>query len=123
MAVTKSALAIVSGLQVYKQVGASATAANNVTGAPSTVYGCVVDNTGNPSQDVYFKLYDATAPTVGTTVPADILLVPGGFSRTFMFPGGSDFATGLSWAVTTVGGTAGTISPTASVTVTVNATP
>ena len=122
MPVTKSARATVSGLQVYKQTNTTSTADNNITGAATTLYAVSVDNTANPAQTVYLKLYDAASPTVGTTVPAFIFMIPGGYSR-IRFSKGMAFATALSWACVTAPGTAGTTSPTAAVVTTAYATP
>ena len=74
-----------------------------------------VDNTANVAQDVYVKLYDHAGPTVGTTAPDLVFLVKQGVRRQLGLPEGVLFATAISLATVTAGGTAGTTSPGSSV--------
>lgn len=119
---TTSALSVYSGLVIYKQTDANAGANNNITASTATVYCVIIDNTGNPTQSVHTKLYDNAAPTVGTTVPDEIMLCQGGALRAYFFPDGLAFGTALSFACTQEAGTGGTTDPTADVTVTIFAT-
>lgn len=80
-------------------------------------YSLYVDNTANSAKS-YVKIYDATSGvTVGTTVPEYIIMIPAGVARQFVVKQGFAFSTGLSYAVVTTGGTAGTTAPTSPITV------
>ena len=94
---------------------ATATAQLAETGS-GTLFMVDIDNTNN-SAKTYVKLYDATAPTVGTTNPDWIFMVPGSVRRTYAIPSGLAFSTGLSYAAVTTAGAPGTTSPTSSVAV------
>ena len=84
--------------------------------ASSTVlYEIEIDNTANAAS-TFVKLYNNAAPTVGTTAPDMIILVPASVSRTLVIPSGITFATALSIAALTAGGTAGSTGPTSDVT-------
>ena len=98
------------GDKLIKDTDANATAKTDVTGAAGTIYMIEIDNTGNPADVAYLKIYDNGAPTVGTTAPDFIFKVPVNQSRTIICPDGLDFTT-LSYAVVTTGGTAGTTAP------------
>ena len=74
------------------------------------IYAIEVDNESNTVSS-YAKLYNATAPTVGTTAPDMVIEVPAGEKLTVVFPQGLTFGTGLSAACVTVGGTTGTAGP------------
>ena len=68
--------------------------------------------------DRYVVQTSATAgPTVGTTAPEWVFKCPASVRRIFSCTPGSNFATNLSLACVTTGGTAGTTSPTNAVTV------
>lgn len=97
--------------RLVEQTAAGASANTNVVGAPCTLYTVDVDNTANVAA-VYVKLYDSAAPTVGTTNPDVVLLLPAGERRQYVMPEGVAFATALSFACVTAGGTPGTVSPT-----------
>lgn len=99
------------GTKLIKDTDANATPEINVTGAAGTIYMVDVDNTGNPADVAYLKIYDDVAPTVGTTDPDFIIKVPVNQRRQMVCPDGLDFAT-LSFAVVTAGGTPGTTDPT-----------
>ena len=96
--------------RLVEQTAAGASANTNVVGAPCTLYTVDVDNTANVAA-VYVKLYDSAAPTVGTTNPDVVLLLPAGERRQYVMPEGVAFATALSFACVTAGGTPGTVSP------------
>jgi hypothetical protein len=79
--------------------------------------GWLVDNTANGAKS-YIKFYDATGSvTVGTTAPIALFMIPASTSRMFSMPGGITFSTGIAYAVTTAGGTAGTAAPGTALTV------
>ncbi len=75
-----------------------------------------VDNAANGAT-TYFKMWNSAGPTVGTTAPDLILMVPASVKRSFIFPEGIVFGTACECACVTTAGTAGTTSPTSSVTV------
>jgi hypothetical protein len=76
-----------------------------------------VDNSANASAASFLKLWNAAAPTVGTTVPDMIIRVPGGATTLLAIPEGVSFGTGLSFACVTAGGTGGVTGPTSDVSV------
>jgi len=92
------------------QTSATAASNNDVVGAPCTLYTVDVDNTANAANS-YVKLYNNASPTVGTTSPDLVVFANAGERRQFVIPEGVSFATALSFACVTVGGTAGTVSP------------
>lgn len=100
--------------RLVEQTSASAAANTNVVGAPCTIFTVDVDNTANVAAS-YVKLYDNAAPTVGTTNPDIVVLVPAGERRQYVVPEGVAFANALSFACVTVGGTQGTVSPSSAV--------
>lgn len=112
MASNVSLINVLANAQVVRDPALGATADANVGPGAATLYLAQVDNTGNASQKVYLKLYDATGPSVGSTAPDKIIPVPGGSTQKVAFPEGIPFVTGLSMACVTTGGTAGTTPPT-----------
>lgn len=115
MAVTVSTLGTpISGSKLITDADADGTSENDVLAGAATVYNVEVDNSLNAAAS-FLKLYDAAAPTIGTTAPDYIFRVAASVSRTFVITAGIAFATGLSYACTTAGGTAGTTSPTSNV--------
>ena len=92
------------------ETAAGATPDNNVLGAAGSIYQIDVDNAANAAAS-YLKLYDAAAPTVGTTAPDAVLRVPAGQRRQWVIPEGWAF-TILSFACVTAGGTTGVTAPT-----------
>jgi len=119
MAVELYPVSVLSGLKRYIDRDSDATPENDINAGAFTVYQIIIDNILNTSQKVYSKFYDAAAPTVGTTAPYMIIKTPGGLSRTWFFLEGIPFATALSFATVTAGGTAGAVSPTSDVIVTI----
>ena len=98
-----------------------------ISNGATTLYGFYADNNANTAQE-YVKLYNATAPTIGTTVPDVVVYIPGtttgavtgegayALGRYYhLFVPGIRFATNLSGACVTVGGTTGTTDPTSNV--------
>lgn len=62
--------------------------------------GVFVDN-AEASNAAWVQLFNATGPTLGTTVELFDLRVPAGAVGVFLFPHTPDFGTALSWAPTT----------------------
>lgn len=92
---------------------ADGTAENDMTGTSGVLYMVDIDNSANGSAS-YLKLYDAAAPTVGTTAPDWIFKVAASVRRVLAITEGFAF-TNLSMACVTAGGTAGTTNPTSNV--------
>lgn len=112
MAQNTSLINVLANAQVVRDPNLGGTSDSNVGPGAATVYLVNVDNTGNAAQKVYLKLYNATAPTIGTTAPDKVIPIPGGTVQKVAFPEGIAFATGLSMACVTAGGTGGVTSPT-----------
>lgn len=91
------------------QTNATATPDNNVLGTTAKVYMVDVDNSANPGEDAYIKLYADASPVVGQTLPVMIFLCPMGLRRTMAIPEGVEIP-GMSMAATTAGGTEGSAS-------------
>ena len=115
MATTKQAMSLTSSLKVVRDTDADATGEADLNVGAATLYLVSIDNSANASQKVYFKLWDATAPTVGTTAPNMIIPAPGGATVTLAILEGLSFATGISAACVTAGGTGGITNPTSDV--------
>ena len=98
------------GTSLIIQDNATNVADNNITGAPATLYMIDIDNTAIAAAS-YVKLYNAVAPTVGTTDPDWIIMIPGLTRRAVAIPEGVLFSVGLSMACVTAGGTDGTDPP------------
>lgn len=81
--------------------------------AHAVLYAVEVDNRNNAAA-VYTKLYDASDPTVGTTVPNAVFKTPAGERVLHVLNGSSgwDPATNTTVATVTTGGTGGTTGPT-----------
>lgn len=115
---------------VVHKATANATAENDVRSGATTLYGYFIDNNGTDAPKAYLKLYDALAPTIGTTDPDWIFDLEGtgtgdsqklNDGQTFVVLNGGtgiSFATALSLAVVTAGGTGGTTDPTVTLNVT-----
>lgn len=99
---------------------ANASTAVAVKASSSVVYQIVLNNAANAAAS-YLKLYNlgSGSVTVGTTVPDEIILAPASTTVTLLYPLGKTFATALTAATVTVGGTTGTVSPSSSVVVTI----
>ena len=82
MAVTVTPLSNPLATKLVKDTDSDATGENDVLSGSGTVYLIKVDNTGNGSA-VYTKIYDAAAPTIGTTAPDFILKTPASVTPNF----------------------------------------
>lgn len=74
-------------------------------GGPVQIYGIKITNTGGSAAKTFVKLYDALAPTIGTTAPERVIHVPANATISRMFNAeassqGIAFSTGLSMAAT-----------------------
>ena len=92
-----------------------AEAAVVIKASSAVLYELEIDNTNNATAG-YLKLYNAASPTVGTTAPDWIVMIPASVSRVIVIPSGLTFATALVAACVTAGGTAGVTGPTSNVT-------
>ena len=100
--------------------------ADGIKSASTVLYAVTVDNTANVAAASYVKLYNVASGSVvvGTTVPDEVIYVPANsiITRNFWTKAapGVTFATALSAACLTTGGTAGATAPSSSVIVSVN---
>lgn len=118
MAVTIAPLGgLPSILKVIQDTTADNTAEQNVSDGPGSVYAVAIDNNLNAAL-TYVKFWDNAAPTVGTTAPDMILPADLSDRVVYVFRLGIPFATAISFAALTAGGTAGTTSPVSAVKVT-----
>lgn len=106
---TTSNLAILSGASLFTDTSNGATAVN-VKASSTVVYGLELDNTANAAA-TYLRIYNTTSPTVGTTVPDWIIMVPASVSRTITIVAGLTFGTGLSISSGTSAALATTTAP------------
>lgn len=72
---------------------------NLTTAATAQLVGVVIDN--NDSAITYVQLFNAAAPTLGTTVELADLSVPNGQMGAFLFASTPAFSTALTWEATT----------------------
>lgn len=94
----------------------NATADDAIVSGAKKVHAIDLDNSANAAGS-YLKLYDNSDPTVGTTVPDEIIYVRGTKRRRITYHDDKlEFATALSVACVTAGGTGGTTAPTSAVT-------
>lgn len=115
MAASQISLSFNAGSKIFTETDLENTGVA-VVAAAATIYQMEIDNTANPAQVVYVKLYDtAGAVTVGTTVPDWVVRVPAGVKRSINLADGFAMANGIVAACVTAGGTGGTTSPTNSV--------
>ena len=115
MAVTSTPLQTNLSASIISDADSNATSEDNVRNGATTVYMVDIDNSANAAV-TYTKLYNSTGPTVGTTAPDMIFMVPASVRKVFVLdPAGIAFSTGLSFASLTAGGTAGSTGPTSDV--------
>jgi hypothetical protein len=98
------------GSKLIVETALGATPDNNVTGVAGTLYTAEIDNTANPADPAYVKIYNTAAPVVGTTPPDLVFEVPPNQLGSFVMPRGWAF-TALSMACVITGGTAGQVAP------------
>ena len=86
-----------------------ATATKNIDNGPTTLYDVTL-KTANAAVS-YFSMWDDADPVVGTDGQHFQIPLPATDEVTISFVGGFPFLVGLSWATTTLGGTAAAVSP------------
>jgi len=127
MAGSLSPLSLSTNLRIYRQTDFIATGAADHddifdSGGASTPVLLKIDNTANAAATSYACFYNAVNPTIGTTAPDIVIPVVGGATVNVAIHRataiGTPFATGLSIACKTAGGTAGTTAPTSDVVLT-----
>lgn len=117
MAQSQVSLGFVTGAKLFVDTDSIHTAVA-ITVAGCTVYEIEIDNTLNAAEAEFVKLYDtAAAVTSGVTVPEYVLRIPAAAKRSFVFPDGLAFASGLAITTVTTAPVAGVTDPTANVTV------
>ena len=104
-----------SGAKLYANTDLDATIAA-IKASAGTLYSIIIDNSANAAAS-YLKLWDLASGsvTVGTTAPDWIIKIAASVKKTIVFPEGLAFATALSAACVTAGGTAGVTGPTSDV--------
>jgi hypothetical protein len=123
MAINQINISTPAPLQVFTD-SAMGNAVDGIKAGAAQLYAVTVNNLGNATP-VYVKLYNLAsgAVTVGTTAPDMVIYAPGSMLVAQNFYSQSapqlPFATALSAACVTTGGTAGTISPAVAVPVSV----
>ena len=112
MATTVITIDTPSGLTKYRETDLNGTK-SAVKASSGTIHAIVADNAANAAVS-YLKLWDVASGsvTVGTTAPDFIFRIPASTKRTIVFQEGLAFATALTAACVTAGGTAGTTDPT-----------
>lgn len=90
-----------AGLSIGKLISAASTNATSLKASAGMVYSVYAFNANANTR--YLKVYNkASAPTVGSDVPAMTLPIPGNFSGFMLTPGGHgiEFTTGIAYATT-----------------------
>jgi hypothetical protein len=77
-------------------------AVGTIKAAAGRLVGCVLQNSSAALRSV--KVFNATAPTLGTTAAAFEIDIPAGGTVQFDFPGGLAFATAMTFSVTSAKG-------------------
>lgn len=125
MAITQVNFATPSNVVAFTDTAMGNTV-DAVKASSAVLYSILIDNTANGGAASYVKLFNAASGgiTLGTTAPDEIIYVPGGVKVThLLYTGavpGKTFATALSAACVTAGGTAGVTAPASAVPVTLN---
>ena len=125
MAITQIEVATPAGLFVF-QDSAMGNAADGIKASSTKVYSVAIDNSANGGAACYVKLWNLASGSVvvGTTAPDEIIYVPAGAVVThYLYTGvtqGKTFGTALSAACVTTAGTAGTVSPSSPVIVSIS---
>ena len=107
------------GFSEYTDTNIGATA-DGIKASSTVLTSVSINNTSNVATS-YVKLYNVASGsvTVGSTVPDDVISVPANQTVTVVYQTaaspGKTFGNALSACCVTTGGTAGTISPSASV--------
>lgn len=90
------------GATLHHKVAAGNTNPTSLKTSAGTVYG--VSITSRAGTEVYLKFYNkASAPTVGTDTPVLVLGCPATDAKSYPFPKGVDFSTGIAYGMTDAG--------------------
>lgn len=120
MAESLSPLTLRSGLSVFRETVFDATANTSMFTAAATSLQVLSITNPSTAASSYAKFYNTASPTVGTTAPDMVLPVVSGKTLSLAIASnlnaGFVFATAMSGACVTAGGTGGVTSPAASVT-------
>lgn len=125
MAITQVQVPTPAGLTIFTDTAMGA-AADAVKSSSAILNWAIIDNSANGGAASYVKLFNLAAGSVvlGTTVPDEVIYVPGGavipvvyFTKSAL---GKTFNTALSAACVTTGGTVGTTPPVSAVIVTLS---
>jgi hypothetical protein len=112
-----------SGESIYTDT-ALGTTIDAVKASSATLYNILIDNTLNTNPS-YVKLFNLASGsvTLGTTAPDEVIYIPASTKITQVYfsaaTPGKIFATALSMACVTTGGTAGVTAPSSNVAVSV----
>lgn len=116
MAYTVTPLGFAGALKLLRDAAMTATADVNLNDGSATLYAMFIDNSA-VAAITYVKGYNAFSPTVGTTDPDLVLMIPANARKTAIFTSGNAWSTALSLCATTTGGTGGVANPAGSVVV------
>lgn len=112
MAVSQVTLGYPSGAKLHQSTDVVATA-EAIKASSATLYMVEIDNSANAAEAEFVKFYNTAGAVVpGTTVPDMVLLIPAAAARSYVFPEGVVFGTGLAMLASTTGGTICTAAPT-----------
>ena len=120
MAITQVEVATPAGLFIFQDTAIGASI-DGIKASSTRLYSITVDNSANGGAASYIKIWNLASGsvTIGVTAPDEIIYVPAGAVITqYFFTGaaqGKVFATALSAACVTTGGTAGSTPPVSSV--------
>lgn len=90
------------GLSISRTLSANNTTGISVKGSAGQIFGWVITNVASSAR--FVKIYNTSAPTVGTTVPVITLAIPGNANGTGMvaaFDSGIAFGTSIGIGITT----------------------
>lgn len=88
------------GLTTYNLISAATVNATSVKASAGNVYGIQVFNNGATIR--YLKLYNlAVAPTVGTSTPVKVIMIPAGGGAVIQSNNGIEFSTGIAFSLNT----------------------
>lgn len=108
--------------EIIVDTQSDATSENDVAAGSAVIFIVDIDNRNN-SDSSFTKIWNNAAPTVGTTDPDAIIRTTGQVRRAVLYGfSGTTFGTAVSFATLTAGGTAGSTSPSNSVTVKIGLT-
>ena len=96
MAILTTTVSTSSVSKIFRDLDSDNTVETNLNSGACTIQQIYIDNSANASTDFYLHMWNQTsAPTFGATVPSAVLFAPAGTSKTYIFPDGFAFGTGL----------------------------